>query len=416
MTPLPLGRRRLARRSGHRRPRDDGHLLAVGVFYFWTAATSPDPGRSYHSLLADAFRDGGQTFPSARARSCSRCPIRTTRPRTCRTAFTTRRSTRAGTISTSARRRVAPLPAAADRRVWRRRTAGWSAARPRRLRLLRRAAAVPRRSLPPRTPTAWRLVAVAGLGLGNVVPFMLRRPEVYEISIAAGLLFLMLAALLLVVGALRERPLAAADRARQPVARARGRLAGEPDPRRPAPRLGVVARSGTRADGGGAAPRARPSPRGGPSPRACCCWRCTTSSGSARPPSSASRTSSPRRPTRASSTTSISRVSSPGAWFYVLQPPDIGLDFPFITLEPGVPGDPSGGLLRRARRRRARRGAARRRPPRPPVAGPESRRPDAGARRASSPSWRSSRCSCPCRPWSDSAARRSATRSTSPAS
>ena len=57
----------------------------------------------------------------------------------------------------------------------------------------------------PRTPVVWRLVAVAGLGLGNIVLFLLRRPEVYETSIASGQFFLMAAILLLVVGTLRDR-------------------------------------------------------------------------------------------------------------------------------------------------------------------------------------------------------------------
>jgi hypothetical protein len=58
----------------------------------------------------------------------------------------------------------------------------------------------------PRTGVATRAVAAVLLGLGNVVPFLARRPAVYEVAISAGYCFLLIALYLTVTGALRERP------------------------------------------------------------------------------------------------------------------------------------------------------------------------------------------------------------------
>ena len=58
----------------------------------------------------------------------------------------------------------------------------------------------------PRTSLATRAVAVVLLGLANVAPFLLRRPAVYEVAIAAGFCFLLAALYLTLTGALRAQP------------------------------------------------------------------------------------------------------------------------------------------------------------------------------------------------------------------
>ena len=126
----------------------------------------------------------------------------------------------------------------------------------------------------------------------------------------------MAAALLLVVGALRERPSLAADRRRQPGARARGRLAARtwPSPPRCSSGRGG-APLGPRAGWRRRARSARRRGRGGPLRRLpAAARRSTTSSASARRPSSARATSSPGS-TRASSTSSrrIGCCRAPGS-------------------------------------------------------------------------------------------------------
>lgn len=58
----------------------------------------------------------------------------------------------------------------------------------------------------PSTSLATRCVVLLLLGLANVVPFLLRRPAVYEVAIAAGYCCLAAALHLTLTGALRERP------------------------------------------------------------------------------------------------------------------------------------------------------------------------------------------------------------------
>jgi hypothetical protein len=58
----------------------------------------------------------------------------------------------------------------------------------------------------PRTPPAWRALAVLGLGFGSALPFVMRRPAVYEVAITAGYFTVMAGLLLLATGVLRERP------------------------------------------------------------------------------------------------------------------------------------------------------------------------------------------------------------------
>lgn len=60
--------------------------------------------------------------------------------------------------------------------------------------------------LRPQTSLLTQAVAAAVLGLCNVVPFILRRPAVYEVAIAAGYCCLMAALYLTLGGALRSRP------------------------------------------------------------------------------------------------------------------------------------------------------------------------------------------------------------------
>lgn len=58
----------------------------------------------------------------------------------------------------------------------------------------------------PSTGIPTQVVAAIVLGLANVVPFLLRRPAVYEVAIAAGYCCLLAALHLTLTGALRERP------------------------------------------------------------------------------------------------------------------------------------------------------------------------------------------------------------------
>ena len=55
------------------------------------------------------------------------------------------------------------------------------------------------------TPNWWAWLAIAGLGLANIVPFLLRRPEFYEVAIASGLCFSTLCVLLAVHAHLGDR-------------------------------------------------------------------------------------------------------------------------------------------------------------------------------------------------------------------
>jgi hypothetical protein len=314
-------------------------VLAVGVFYFWTAATSPDPGRSYHSLLAESFEHGRTDLPVTPAPELLALPDPYDPAQNL-----PYRLHDASLYHGNYYLYFGPAPAAlfflplrivgveaTDRWVDPALALGAFAASAALLLFLIA------RYLP-RTPTVWRLVAVAGLGLGNMVPFMLRRPEVYETSIAAGLLFLMLAALLAVVGTLRERPslplialgslslgLAVGSRANMVLAApllvwAWWRVLG--------PRAGWrwrrVARVAVAAGG----------------PFAACLLLLALYN--------VVRFGSP---TELGVTYQLASQANahefdyfelgrllPGAWFYVLQPPDIGLDFPFITLNPEYPG------------------------------------------------------------------------------
>jgi hypothetical protein len=187
------------------------------------------------------------------------------------------------------------------------------------------------------------------------VPVMRRRPAGYETSIAAGYFFLMLAALLLVVAALRDPP-------SLPLAVA-GSLA-----------LGLAV--GARANMALAAPLLVWSWWRIAGPRAT--WRgrgrrlATTAVAVAAPFAlclallalyNVVRFGSPTELGVSYQLTSLSNAREadyfslarfvPGLWFYLLQPPHLGLDFPFITLRPEYPGtlpegfyvEPVAGIL-----------------------------------------------------------------------
>jgi hypothetical protein len=62
------------------------------------------------------------------------------------------------------------------------------------------------RRLLPRTRTWLLLTAVASLGVGNLAPYLLRRPEVYEVAIAAAFCFATAALLLFAAALLRPEP------------------------------------------------------------------------------------------------------------------------------------------------------------------------------------------------------------------
>jgi hypothetical protein len=319
--------------------------LVVGFLYFWTAATSVDPGRSYHSLLAEAFEDGQTSLPVQPAPELLALPDPYDPVRNAPW-----RLHDASLYEGRYYLYFGPAPAALVflplRAVGVDITDRWAApalglggfvcAAALMLFLIARYL--------PRTPTAWRLVAVAALGLGNVVLFMLRRPAVYETAIAAGYLFLMAAALLLVVGALRQRPslpliglgslalgLAVASRANMVLAapllvwawwRAVGPRSGW--------RRGPVVRAAAVAAG----------------PFAACIALLALYN--------VVRFGSP---TEFGTNYQLAAFNPkqfdffaldrlvPGAWFYLLQPPSFGLDFPFITLAPDYPGTLPDGFF-----------------------------------------------------------------------
>jgi hypothetical protein len=181
-------------------------VVVIGLLYVWTAATSPE-GRGLNLLLAEAFQHGQTSLPVAPPRALlqledpydpeQNAPYRIND---------------ASLYNGKWYLYFGPAPAALfflplhavgvdleDR--WAASLlafAGYACAAALLLVLIAH--------FVPRTPTAWRLVAVAGLGLGNLVLFLLRRPDIYETSIASGLFFLMAAALVLVLGTLRRVP------------------------------------------------------------------------------------------------------------------------------------------------------------------------------------------------------------------
>jgi hypothetical protein len=328
-------------------------VLVIGALYFWTAGTSGDPGRSYHSMLAEGFQHGHAYLPVTPSPEllalpdpydpAQNAPYRLHDaslykgryylyfgPAPAAVLFLPLR-----VVGVDIDDRVAaPLMA----------TIGYACAALLLLFLIDRWV--------PRTPTAWRLVAVAALGLSNVALFMLRRPAVYETSIAAGMMFLAAAALALIVGALRERPslrllaagslllgLAVASRANMILAApllvwAWWRALG---PRGDRTRRGVL-----RTTVAAGAPLA-----------ACLALLALYD---------AVRFGSPTETgisyqlagfnPRTYDFFSWDRLV-PGAWFYLLQPPHFGLDFPFVTLRPEYPGtltptfsvEPVAGIL-----------------------------------------------------------------------
>ena len=327
-------------------------VLAVGALYLWTATSSPE-GRNLHLLQAEAFQHGHAALPVAPSPDLLALddPYDPTQNRPYRindaSLYKGRYYLYFGPVPAAVLflplrvvgidltdRWAAPLLA----------FAGFACAAALLLFLIGR--------FVPRTPTAWRLTAVAALGLGNVVLFMLRRPDVYEVSIASGLFFLMAATLLLVVGTLRESP-------SLPLV-ALGSLT-----------LGLAA--GSRANMVLAAPllawswwrvmRARSD------------WRrravIRTAAAAVGPFAlcllglalyNVGRFGSPTEfglsyqvgglNSRELDFFSVDRVL-PGAWFNVLQPPHFGLDFPFVTLRPHYPGtlpadygvEPVAGIL-----------------------------------------------------------------------
>jgi hypothetical protein len=331
-------------------------VLTVGAFYFWTAGSSPDPGRSYHSYLAESFAKGETSLPIEPAPELARLedpydPAQNEPYRQHDASYYEGSyylyfgPTPAALLFLPVRalggdlgdRVAGPLLA----------TGGFAAAAVLLLFLVGR--------FVPGTATGWRLVAVAGLGLCNVVPFMLRRPEVYETAIAAGYFLLMLAVMLLVIAALRDRP-------SLPLAVAGSLVLG----------LAVGARANMAlaapiliwAWWRIAGPRATWRGRG---------RRLATAAVAVAAPFAAClallvlynivRFGSPTEFGVSYQLTSLSNAREadyfslarfvPGLWFYFLQPPHFALDFPFITLRPEYPGtlpdgfyvEPVAGIL-----------------------------------------------------------------------
>ena len=312
-------------------------VLSIGALYVWTAASSPE-GRNLHLFLAEAFQSGQANLPIDPSPELLDLPNPYDPDQN-----GPYRINDASLYEGEYYLYFGPVPAAVFylplRVVGIDLTDRWAAP------LLAFGGYICAAALllfliarfVPRTPGPWRVVAVAGLGLGNVVPFLLRRPDVYEVSIASGHLFLMAAILLLAIGTLRERPslplialgslcmgLAAGSRVNMVLAapllvwswwRALG-----PRQRR---RRRAVIRTAAAAAG----------------PFAVCLLVLALYN--------VVRFGSP---TEFGQSYQLGGLNSPeldlisldrlvpGAWFYFLQPPQFGLDFPFITLAPHYPG------------------------------------------------------------------------------
>ena len=211
----------------------DGGCRARGVrLLLLDRATSPDPGRSYYALLADALRATARpTCPSTPAPELLALR-RSVRPGPERALPAARRVPLRGPLLPLLRpdARGARLPSAAGRRRatssdrWRgaaARLGGFPS------RAVAAAASSSRRyrpAHPDRRGASWRSLAS---GSANVVPFILRRPAVYEVAIAAGFCFLMAGVLLLVAArcgaAQRCRSIARGQPRAGPRGRARGR-------------------------------------------------------------------------------------------------------------------------------------------------------------------------------------------------
>jgi hypothetical protein len=58
----------------------------------------------------------------------------------------------------------------------------------------------------PETPFWMRFAGVVALAVGNTAPFILRRPDIYEVAISAGYCFMFAGLYFLLTGALRDRP------------------------------------------------------------------------------------------------------------------------------------------------------------------------------------------------------------------
>ena len=324
----------------------------VGAFYFWTAGTSARPGPQLPLAARRGLR--GRRRPACRS---SRAPellalARPVRPgpERARTGSTTRPSTRAGTTSTSAprRRRCSSSRSGPSASTSSDRAA--APLRPRRLPLRAAPAAVPDRPLPcPAPPTAWRPGRGRALGLGNVVPSCCAGPRSTRWRSRPACFFLMAAALYWSSGPCASGPrlpLIGAGSLALGLAWARART--WPWPRRcwsgrgggpPGPRAGW--RRGPRAA------RRRPPRRRALRRLPAAARRSTTSCASARRPSSASATSSPASTRATFDFFSLDRLR---ARRLVLPAPAaaFGLDFPFITPRPELPGTLPDGLLRRA--------------------------------------------------------------------
>jgi MFS family permease len=325
-------------------------VLVIGLLYVWTAATSPE-GRGLNLLLAEAFQHGETSLPVEPSPELlalddpydpeQNAPYRINDA----SLYKDKWYLYFGPAPTALF--FLPLRAvgvdledrwAASLLAF----AGYACAAALLLVLIGR--------FVPRTPAAWRLVAVAALGLGNLVLFLLRRPDIYETSIASGLFFLMAAALVLVVGTLRPVPsiplialgsllvgLAAASRANMVFAvallawswwRTRRVAAGWP----------AIARITAAAFG----------------PLAVCLLGLAVYN--------AVRFGSPTEfgvnyqlggiNSRELEWFSLDRIP-PSLWFLLVQPPHFGVRFPFVTLAPDYPGslpenygvEPVAGLL-----------------------------------------------------------------------
>ena len=317
----------------------------------------PGPGAQLPLAARRGLR-GRPDQPAGRARAGAARAARSVRPgrRTPRTGSTTRPSTTAGTTSTSARRRRRSSsclfgPSAStsptNGRLRCSRLGGFVLGAALLLFLIARYA--------PRTPTAWRLAAVAALGLGQRRALHAARPGRLRDGHRGGP----------VLPDGRGAPAGRRGAARAALAPADRRSAawrwGSRSPRArtwPSPPRCSSGRGGGplgRARAGGGRPLCAPRRRRRPaSPPACCCSPSTTSCASARRPSSARGISSPGS-TRGSSISSRWTGCCQARWFYLLQPPSHRPRLPVHHTRPEYPGTLPDGLLRGAGGRGARR-------------------------------------------------------------
>ena len=178
----------------------------ICAFYFWTAYTS-GPGTSYYTLLTDAFLDGNAYIPVEPAPEllalpdpydpAQNAPYRLHDASLYQGRYYVYFGPTPAFLLHLPLRAVGVHPSdALATSLFA--SGGFLFAMALMLFLVRR--------YRPATGLPTRVAATLLLGLANVAPFLLRRPAVYEVAIAAGYLCLMAGLYLTLTAVLRERP------------------------------------------------------------------------------------------------------------------------------------------------------------------------------------------------------------------